>query len=119
MRAVLYTEDFLPITVIEVGQHLERMLRRSEMVMLAVPDPIPRFVGQDYDPISDHRIRTVRIWGERFHRRGLEQVMLFTNDEELALALRPEYLPGQLGDLQDRRKSALAEGFMRAVMMLR
>jgi len=89
------------------------------MVMLAVPDPMPHFVGPDDDPISEHRIRTVRIWGERFHRRGLEQVMLFTNDEELALALRPEYLPGQLGDLQDRRKAALAEGFVRAVMMLR
>jgi hypothetical protein len=41
--------------------------------------------------------------------------MLFTNDEEAALALRPEYLPGQLHDLRDQRKAAFAHGFLHAI----
>ena len=44
--------------------------------------------------------------------------MLFTDDEEAALLLKSELLPGQHKDVQSRERSAFAQGFMDALNML-
>jgi hypothetical protein len=41
--------------------------------------------------------------------------MLFTHNEEAALLLKSELLPGQIRDSRDAQKESFARGFMHAI----
>lgn len=115
MNAVLYTNDLEPLTVVHVSQFLWDRLARGEKVQIPVIEP-PSLVPCNA-PLDDFQpLRIVRIYGELLHRRGRAHMMLFTPDDENALALRAEFLPGQNGEVQRREKKAFAKGFIEALM---
>lgn len=114
MNAVLYTEDMEPITVVRVSQFLWDRLVHGDVVQIYVP---PLFSIKPFDELMPRSasIKIVHIYGERFRRKGHDHLMLFTRDEENALALRSEFLPGQHAEVQRRQRSAFADGFLTAL----
>jgi hypothetical protein len=100
MNVVLYTDDFEPITVIDLPLWLLEQLERQGQVRVAVlrpqqytPDNIP--VGSVEGP------DVVTIYCERLcWKDGTTKPILVTYDEELALALRPTWIPGQTQVIQ-------------------
>jgi hypothetical protein len=60
----------------------------------------------------------VEITAEVLRRGNHQTLMLFTRNEEAALLLKSDLLPGQQRDVQDREKQALVKGFMRALNAL-
>ena len=117
MRVVLYTNDFEPITVIELPSFAEEYLRRYGAVRLAVILPLSMYT-RDTDPPNKSGCRTVRIHSERFWRNGAEHTILFTADEESALLLKSAFLPGQQSELNERERNAFARGFLEALCRL-
>lgn len=120
MRAVLYTHDMEPITVIELQPWAWQYLREQRSVRLAVHRPMAAHYNPDADnvPKLDMSMWIVHITAEVLVRGKHSSLMLFTHDEEAALLLKSELLPGQHRDVQDREKAAMAKGFMSALNML-
>lgn len=119
MRAVLYAHDMEPITVIHLESWAWEFLRDHGSVRLAVIPPAQAFF--DPDAMSAPTRGTnwiVHITAELLVRGKHRSLMLFTNDEEAALLLKSELLPGQHKDVQNRERSAFARGFMDALNML-
>ena len=110
MQAVLYTHQLEPITVVDIPMWLWERLAQGQTISLAAREPVSFEDSPCYRPI-----RKVDIFGELMRRRGHETLMLFTSDEENALLLKSEFLPGQRGELQLRERSAFAKGFMKAL----
>lgn len=120
MRAVLYTHDMEPITVIEIQPWAWQYLREQGSVRLAVHRPAAAHYNPDAKnvPSLDMSRWIVYITAEVLVRGKHKSLMLFTHDEEAALLLKSELLPGQHRDVQDREKAAMAKGFMDALNML-
>ena len=97
MNVVLYTTDFEPITVLDLPLWLLEQLERHGAVRVAVIRPIT--VDPVYNASFDATepvLETVTIYCEKLQwRDGRTKPVLVTPDEELALALKPEWLPGQ------------------------
>lgn len=89
-------------------------LMRGDTVGFAVMKPLSMEALKDRESATVE-FRLVEIFGERLVRRGHEMLMLFTRDEESALLLRAEFLPGQRGELHNRERSAFASGFLQAL----
>ncbi|WP_248769083.1 hypothetical protein [Pseudomonas sp. MWU12-2345] len=120
MRAVLYTHDMEPITVIELEPWAWEFLREQGQVRLAVYRPACVRHDPDETPQPfDMSQWIVRITAEVLVRGQHSSLMLFTNDEEAALLLKSVFLPGQHREVQDREKSAFAQGFLHALNNLR
>ena len=113
MHAVLYTHQLEPITVVDIPMFLWDRLAKGENIVLAVMEPVKLtpYTGGEIGPA----LRRVAIFGERLRRREHETLMLFTSDEENALMLRAEFLPGQRGELRNRERGAFAAGFLKAL----
>lgn len=114
MHAVLYTNKLEPITVVDLPMWLWYRLGRGEVIRLAVQEQIG-FLPANSPPPAEIRTRVVSIFGEKFRRREHEALMLFTADEENALLLQAEFLPGQRGEVRNRERSAFAGGFLKAL----
>jgi hypothetical protein len=94
MNVVIYTGDFEPITVLDLPVWLLDILERVGVARVAVAEP-PRVTSAE-DPISIYQPKIVNIYCERLRwKDGTTKPILITPDEELALLLRPEWLPGQ------------------------
>lgn len=115
MQAVLYTHQLEPITVVDLPMWLWDRLGRGEAIWLAVHEPISYLALAEQAPAECQKVRTVAISGEKLRRRGHEALMLFTHDEENALRLQAEFLPGQRGELHKRERGAFAKGFIEAL----
>ena len=95
MNVVLYTQDFEPITVLDLPTWLLEQMERQGAVRVAVMRPVMKMtesvpVGSVEGP------DVVTIYCERLRwKDGTVKPVLVTDDEELALTLRPEWLPGQ------------------------
>jgi hypothetical protein len=109
-----------PITVIELQPWAWQYLREQRSVRLAVHRPIAASCDPDAEdmPKFDMSMWIVHITAEVLVRGKHTSLMLFTHDEEAALLLKSELLPGQHRDVQDREKAAMAKGFMSALNML-
>lgn len=115
--AVLYTRDLEPITVIDIPMRLWDMLARGDRVKLPVYDT-------DYLNLREPApCITVSLYAEKFRYRDAEALMLFTCDEEHALLLQADFLPGQRTEVRRRqaihRDRGFAEGFLRAIDLMR
>lgn len=117
MRAVLYAYDFEPITVIDVPEFAQEYMERHQCFALPVFQQLFSVQPDATAPAGDHTFHTVRIQCERLCRRGRTHWMLFTQDEESALLLRAAFLPGQLGEVQERQRAAFSKGFWAAVQL--
>lgn len=113
MRAVLYTNDMIPITVLELNVWCDNHLRKHGCLRLPVIEPVQCTLQHDI-PTSTN-IKTVMIKSETLIRHGKECLMLFTADEEHALMLQSAFLPGQQFSIRDRERKAFAQGFLSAL----
>lgn len=114
MRAVLYTQDMEPITIIDLPYEVHNF----EFDVYRVPyfRPLEPIAYQDnssikieYEPLLN-----VYIHIEKMHRNGKIYPFFFveTQSEELALLLKPEYLPGQLNDMRRKQRDAFISGII-------
>lgn len=95
MRVVLYTRDLEPITIIEMPLWLLEQLERAGQVKVAVREPIQKQLLTD--PSELKQPETLDIYCEKLRwRDGTLKSILVVSNDELALALKPEWLPGQL-----------------------
>lgn len=92
MLAVLYTEDLVPITVIDVPLQSWQRLWKGEPWQL-VPLLPPRLPGDDLENMT---IQLVTVLGEPLKLGDVETRILVTRDSEAALLLESSLLPGQL-----------------------
>lgn len=120
MRAVLYTHDMIPITVMDVPrEYWEYLLRHGSIRLAVMPPMLLRAYGQeDLDPRVPCKINYVVITVERLVKDGQTHVMLFTQDEESALLLEATFLPGQQRQLRDIRDQEFVKGFFGAISMM-
>jgi hypothetical protein len=113
-KAVLYNTDMEPITILPMKPWMYDHIYENQYIKLAIFNPISLLPYNQN--ISEHRAdcRTVDIWGERFIRKDIECMMLFTHDEETALLLKSDFLPGQQRAINNIRKESFAKGFFNA-----
>lgn len=116
-RAVLYTYDMEPITVLQLSAAAHNYLTFHGSVTLPVLEPIPTFVYTGV-PDMNHTMRTVHIRAELLRMWEKKHLMLFTHDEESALLLKSAFLPGQQGAVRDLQNKAFARGFLHALERL-
>jgi len=120
VRAVLYAHDLEPITVVDISASLWQMLIKGQAVRLPVRENLrlgpPDFT---YSCPGTFQMKTVDIYGIPIHVRDSRGLMLFTYNEEHAMLLKSELLPGQHKDVQERVRrredAAFARGFLTAL----
>lgn len=102
MNVVLYTTDFEPITVVDLPMWMLDHLERYGGVQVAIKRPvtadfIERVAVGTVEGPECVTIRQARLrWAD-----GTVKTILVTEDEELALTLKPEWLPGQRLQVQN------------------
>lgn len=97
MNVVLYTADFEPITVLDLPVWLLEQMEKVGYVRIAVQEPLQSILEKPPEELKDFyqpKIVTIRCEKLRW-RDGTTKPILITPDEELALMLKPEWLPGQ------------------------
>jgi hypothetical protein len=102
MIVLLYTEDFEPIIPIDLPLWLLERLEIEGGVRVAVNKP-KGFKGEKIPVgmVGNEDMPTVRIHYEKLRwKDGSLKTILVTPDEELALSLNPEWLPGQRAPIQ-------------------
>ena len=115
MKAVLYTHDLEPITVLQLQPWAVEYLQRHRSVRLAVTPPLPDFPVEPLPTDMTCVVRTVTITADWLFKDGHRTMMLFTRDEESALLLRAAFLPGQTRELREREAEAFSRGFLYAL----
>lgn len=117
MNVVLYTNDFEPITVLDLPTWLLEQLERQGAVRVAVLRPV-QFENASVAVGSVEGPQVVTIYCERLRwKDGTVKPVLVTDDEELALTLRPEWLPGQRQRIQSYQQAirGLTDSLVRAM----
>ena len=103
MNVVLYTEDFEPITVLDLPLWLLEKLEKQGQVQVQVQDPVDvrnLALSEPVNKLKAPRVVTIRC--EKLHWKGkFVKSVLITPNEELALILRPDWLPGQRAAVND------------------
>jgi hypothetical protein len=102
MNVILYTEDFEPIIPIDLPLWLLDRLEIEGAVRVAVNKP-KGFKGEKIPvgTVGNENTPTVRIRYEKLRwHDGTLKTILVTPDEELALSLNPDWLPGQRAHIQ-------------------
>jgi hypothetical protein len=122
MNVVLYTEDFEPITVIDLPVVYLEMLERGNYVRLAIMEPAALAPTDSIDAMRMEALsyKTISIRAERmlWIDRSTKFVLITPNDE-LALLLRPSWLPGQQRLANDhRRTEQFVVQLMRAISQM-
>ncbi len=102
MNIVLYTHDFEPITVVDLPMWLLEALEREGSVKVAVKRPItPDFVERvAVGSVEGPETVTIQAKRLRWHDGSVKPIYV-TQDEVLALTLKPEWLPGQVLQVQN------------------
>lgn len=102
MNIVLYTHDFEPITVVDLPMWLLEALEREGSVKVAVKRPItPDFISKvAVGSVEGPETVTIQAKRLRWHDGSVKPIYV-TNDEVLALTLKPEWLPGQVLQVQN------------------
>lgn len=108
MKAVLYTTDFEPITVLNLNKFATEQIHKVGMLRIPVMQ-MPTF--RDWNDGATVTTKVVNIIGEKFRYRNKSSIMLFTEDEETALLLKSEFLPGQTAQINEMKQKAYATGF--------
>lgn len=92
MRVVLYTGDFEPITVLDIPLWLLEQLEKQGVVRIAVA-PTLKIIAEQ---LNENVPETIDVYCRKLRwQDGTLKTILITNNDEIALALRPEWLPGQ------------------------
>ncbi|CAB5218707.1 hypothetical protein UFOVP218_74 [uncultured Caudovirales phage] len=98
MNVVLYTTDFEPITILELPKWLLDQLEQMGAIRVMI-QPTQEMLLENPDLMLHPQ--TVSIFCERLKwHDGSTKTILVTPDEEIALVLRPTWLPGQTASVQ-------------------
>ena len=102
MNIVLYTHDFEPITVVNLPMWLLETLEREGCAKVAVKRPITAdFVEKvAVGSVEGPETVTIEVKRLRWHDGSIKPIYV-TKDEVLALTLKPEWLPGQVLQVQN------------------
>ena len=101
MIVVLYTQDLEPITCVDLPVEVQEEIERvgiGKIPVLAKP-------GLDISTAKMLYIRPIKILGLNF----ATHVFFVTQEEELALSISPQWLPGQLPLVQRWRQTIAAQ----------
>ena len=117
MNAILFTLDFEPITVIDLPMWAHEIALERQYFRMEVMDP-PKLYGDIEVRLIEPKMVTIRaqkfIWIDKS-----ERIIYVTADEEAALLLQSAFLPGQMKDVQEQRKSAFSQGILFALDKMR
>lgn len=107
MNVVLYTRDFEPITVLDLPLWLLDRMEKQGRVRVAVQEPVSWLVNNPEQPvIAEPNIRTVTLECLRIRwTDGNYKTIIVTQDDELALALKPDWLPGQRAQVNNYKET--------------
>lgn len=102
MNIILYTRDFEPITVVDLPMWLLDAIERDGAVQVAVKRPItPDFIAKvAVGTVEGPENVTIRL-GKLHWIDGSIKPIYVTDDDVLALTLKPEWLPGQRLQVQN------------------
>ncbi|WP_275272311.1 hypothetical protein [Limnobacter sp. P1] len=105
MNVVIYTDDLEPITIIDLPIDFCRMGYERRFVRVAVPMPLMATPMQE-DFSFPNDIHIVTLMFDKLRKRNkqgqvIESWIITTDDEVLALKLKPAWLPGQRGAIND------------------
>lgn len=107
MNVVLYTRDFEPITVLDLPMWLLEQMEKQGQVKVAVQEPVSWMVNSPEQPVTaEPNLRTVTL--ECLRIRWLDstnKTIIVTQDDELALALKPDWLPGQRAQVNNYKET--------------
>lgn len=108
MRSVIYSEDFEPITVIELPFEVHDFKFPTYYV------PVPRnlYARLATDKV-DLGFDVVEIKVERLIWKGVEKPVFVTPNEEFALQLTSTTLPGQIKDYREQYKKGFMQAFVK------
>lgn len=101
MNTVIYTRDMEPITVIDLPLWALEAGERQAVVRVAVIDPVPEKPLLPSDPVPQVYDRVVSLEFIPIRLGARRSYLIMTHDEELALLLRPSWLPGQRAKIND------------------
>jgi len=106
MNVVLYTIDFEPITVVDLPMWMLDHIDKYGGCMVSVKRPINNnFIEQvAVGTVEGPECITIRQVRLKWHD-GSIKIILVTEDEELALSLKPEWLPGQRLQVQNYQEA--------------
>ena len=106
MNVVLYTIDFEPITVVDLPMWMLDHIDKYGGCMVSVKRPINNnFIEQvAVGTVEGQECITIRQVRLKWHD-GSIKIILVTEDEELALSLKPEWLPGQRLQVQNYQEA--------------
>jgi hypothetical protein len=100
VNVVLYTHELEPITVFSLDPRACERLRQGGTWNIPVFRPLPLAPLRDAALIINQPMPIVRITAQPLRKGEYETLMLFTHDEESALLLRSNLLPGQRNERQ-------------------
>lgn len=103
MNVVIYTDDLEPITIIDLPIDFCRMGYERRFVRVAVMMPISVMLETDPMLLEDYIVTLKFDKLKKSNKRGemIESWIITTDDEVLALKLKPSWLPGQRGAIND------------------
>lgn len=106
MNIVLYTKDFEPITVLDLPLWLIEQMERQGGVRVAVQEPLSSQWMSADPPLEESAPKTVTLRCVRLNWLGGEQkTIIITEDDELALRLKPEWLSGQRAQINQYKQT--------------
>ncbi|NBQ80013.1 MAG: hypothetical protein EBT99_15590 [Betaproteobacteria bacterium] len=102
MNVILYTLDFEPITIVDLPMWMLDHIDKYGGCTVSVKRPITKnFVEQvAIGTVEGPECITIRQAKLKWHDDAIKTILV-TEDEELALSLKPEWLPGQRLQVQN------------------
>lgn len=107
MNIVLYTRDFEPITILNLPLWLLEKMEQQGGARIAVQDPDgQQLLADGVLPKESKEPKTVIIRCLRIRwLDGSTKTVLVTEDDELSLALKPDWLPGQRAQVNNYKQT--------------
>lgn len=106
MNIVLYTKDFEPITVLNLPLWLIEQMEKQGGVRVAVQEPVNSQWMMADPPTTEAAPKTVTLRCVKLNWLGGEKkTIIITDDDELALSLKPEWLSGQRAQINNYKQT--------------
>ena len=95
MNVVIYTRDMEPITIVDLPLYCLEFGERLGVVRVAIEDEVPLIPPHAGAVPKVPDLRTVSLMFTQVQMPGKRAWIIQALDDELALLLRPSWLPGQ------------------------
>lgn len=104
MNIVLYTRDFEPITVLDLPLWLIEQMEKQGGVRVAVQEQA-QWMAPDAAP-TEPTLKTVTLRCVKLNWLNNEKkTIIITDDDELALRLKPDWLSGQRAQINNYKQT--------------